>query len=103
MACNSGAIYDNSCIDDADCNERWICDQGACVYAVRPNDSAGDGGDNDALMPEGPAGCVADGTGSSMGDRIGDRSLPNCNGGVTRLHNRCEESKALWILVTSGS
>jgi len=46
--------------------------------------------------------CVAAGSGSLLGDNIGDFSLQNCNGDMVTLHSRCGGVKALRIMLISG-
>jgi hypothetical protein len=46
--------------------------------------------------------CVTEGTGAYLGHNIANFSLTNCLGETFSLHDRCGQSKALWIMSTTG-
>lgn len=46
--------------------------------------------------------CVAEGTGTLVGDNIRNFTLQNCNGDFVDLHERCGKAKALWIVASAG-
>ena len=46
--------------------------------------------------------CIAEGTGTMLGDNIGDFALQNCNGKWVNLHDSCAEMKAMWFVATAG-
>lgn len=46
--------------------------------------------------------CVYQGTGTHIGDKIGDFTLKNCEGQNVSLHDYCGEAKAVWIIMVAG-
>ena len=46
--------------------------------------------------------CVPQGTGPNIGNKIKNFQLQNCNGQWINLHDKCGQSKALWIVATAG-
>ena len=46
--------------------------------------------------------CVETGTGTGVGDNIGDYSLVNCLGDEVPLHSRCGLTDAVWMVATAG-
>jgi hypothetical protein len=46
--------------------------------------------------------CGVAGNGSGLGDIIEDFSLVNCYGQWINLHDRCQDSEALWLVATAG-
>ena len=58
------------------------------------------GAQNAPIVPQ--AACVPAGTGSYLGHNVANFSLTNCLGDTFSLHDRCGQSKALWIMSTTG-
>ena len=46
--------------------------------------------------------CVENGTGNNIGDNVRNFTLTNCYGEEVDLHERCGQSKAVWIVATAG-
>ncbi|MCC6621082.1 MAG: redoxin domain-containing protein [Deltaproteobacteria bacterium] len=53
-------------------------------------------------LPTAQGTCLADGSGTNIGDNIRNFSLTNCLGEVVDLHERCGKSEALWIIASAG-
>jgi hypothetical protein len=56
----------------------------------------------EAAPIDGQASCVEEGTGSFLGHNVANFSLPNCLGQQVGLHEGCGETKALWLMGTTG-
>ena len=46
--------------------------------------------------------CVAEGTGRTVAKNVADFGLVNCYGETVNLHDRCGETKVLWLMGTAG-
>jgi len=46
--------------------------------------------------------CVEEGTGDRVGDNVRNFTLQSCTGEWVDLHERCGQSKALWLVATAG-
>lgn len=46
--------------------------------------------------------CVYAGTGSLVGNKIGDFTATDCNGNTLSLHSFCGEAKAVWLITVAG-
>jgi len=46
--------------------------------------------------------CVPEGTGAHLGHNIADFTLPNCLGEAVSIQGRCGETRALWLMASTG-
>ncbi len=76
---------DGNGIDDDDCSNN-----------CRRNDSSGGGGSGSPV-----GGCLPQGEGNSIGDRLKDLQLTNCNGDVVSLHQFCGSTKAQLVVLST--
>ena len=53
-------------------------------------------------IPTAQGTCIADGTGTDIGENIRDYTLINCNGDPVDLHSRCGSVEALLVVASAG-
>ena len=76
------ACDDGNGVDDDDCNN-----------ACERNEPGGGGA--------GATGCLSQGEGNSIGQRLKDLRLTNCNGDVVSLHQSCGSTKAQLVVLSA--
>ncbi len=82
-------ITDSGQVTPHPSGKTWCLDQLAFSQDVPP-------------LPDSSSTCVAPGTGTKVGDNIGDFALTNCLGEEVALHARCGAAKALWVVAVAG-
>lgn len=86
--CGDGRVDPGEACDDGN-----TVDDDACSNACRVNDTGGGGGGGD--------GCLLDGEGNAIGDRLKDLRLTNCNGDTISLHQSCGTTKAQLVVLSA--
>ena len=81
--------------------ESWCVHGYNWATVLDDGDAAGGGGTGGDTTNTGTVGeCTApaNGTGTGMGDQIGDFTLMNCNGDSVSLHGSCGQTRLIWLI-----
>ena len=74
------------CLDDENCGHGQICKQFS----------------HECELPGGGGDCIPNGTGTNIGDKVGDFTLQDCDGNPVSLHDYCGNTKAVWFVLVAG-